>query len=414
MKRASAIFFCSLFVCLLASATTVQAGGFALYEWGNRALGMGTANYATGNDASVIAYNPAQMTKLEGNQVYVGFTAITPGSDVVVNGQAGNTREQTFMVPHGYYAHKLNDDWSVGVGLFTRFGLGTEYNGDWPGRRLLTEAMLESVSLNPSVAYNITDNFTMAVGFEVVKGTFEFTKYHAAGVVNPLLADGKIDVSASGTSYAGNLGLYYEPTDNVSLGFAYRSPMHFVGKGDVNLGNTVGGVLDQSGNAEITADFPSSWTLGVGYNPIEDLTLEFDVIFTEWEHFDRMEMDFKDVNAAVLPDMNEDFYYKNAWRFQLGAEYQVLDWFAMRAGYVFDQTPTKHHYASMMLPANDRNMFTLGAGFSGEKWNVDVAGMYILTDPRYGVPMNDGVSKYTVDFKDGSTWGLGLSAGYSF
>ena len=61
MKRASVLVFCGLFVCLMASASVVQAGGFALYEWGARSTAMATTGYAQAGDASVIATNPALM-----------------------------------------------------------------------------------------------------------------------------------------------------------------------------------------------------------------------------------------------------------------------------------------------------------------------------------------------------------------
>ncbi|HKI80098.1 MAG TPA: outer membrane protein transport protein, partial [Pseudodesulfovibrio sp.] len=104
----------------------------------------------------------------------------------------------------------------------------------------------------------------------------------------------------------------------------------------------------------------------------------------------------------------------STWRFQLGAEYRFTDSFAMRAGYVYDQTPTRQEYASPMLPANDRQMFTLGAGYKWDAWTVDVAGMYIITKEREGLSMTNGYQDYRVDFKNGRTWGLGTSIGYTF
>jgi len=109
MKRASVLVYCSLFICLLAS--TAHAGGFALYEWGSRAIGMGTANIATGTDASVVAYNPALMTQFDSAQVMTGVAAITPQIDVNITdnggglGAVGNntTESQTFMVFINYF-----------------------------------------------------------------------------------------------------------------------------------------------------------------------------------------------------------------------------------------------------------------------------------------------------------------------
>jgi len=402
MKRASIVFFCSLFVCLLTTASVVQAGGFALYEWGNRALGMGTANYATGNDASVVAYNPAQMTRLDGTNVYGGVTAISPSSDVTVDGVKSTTSSQIFAVPHGYVTHQLNDDWHLGFGAFTRFGLGTKYDENWDGATLLKQADLFSVSFNPTVAYKVNDSLSLAGGIEIMKGSFLSRKQFVG--VSP----STVKTEAQGTAYSGNLGLLYDFTDYLSVGFSYRGPVYFKGTGKTTISTGLG--PQTQSDVTMTADFPASYTLGMGYSPIEDLTFEFDVMYTQWESFDRIEFDHD--NAAL--DAIEDFNYKNTWRFQLGAEYLVSDLLALRAGYVYDQTPTRGRYASVMLPANDRNMFTLGAGLSWDNITVDLAGMYIITKERKGLSMTDGTNTYKVDFSGGSTWGLGTSIGMSF
>ncbi|MGE4421028.1 MAG: OmpP1/FadL family transporter [Pseudodesulfovibrio sp.] len=405
MKRASA-FVLSFLVCLLATASVVQAGGFALYEWGNRALGMGTANYATGNDASVIAYNPALMTKLKGTtNVYGGVTAVSPSSDVYINGEKNQTQNQIFGVPHAFATRKLNDDWTIGVGMFTRFGLGTDYNNTWAGRTLIKDALLETFSLNPSAAYKVNDKLSVAGGIEIIKGSFTVRKDLSATI-----GGGNVKTDVDDTALAFNLGLAYDVNDMLTVGLTYRSPVHFVGEGSVEVANA-GGVANGKGDCTMTADFPASYTVGLGLKPLEDLTLEFDVVYTQWEQFDRIEFDF---TGSGLPDTNEDFNYKSTWRFQFGAEYRFTDAFAMRAGYVYDQTPTRHEYASPMLPANDRQMFTLGAGYKWNAWTLDVAGMYILTKERTGMSMTNGYQTYDVDFKDGRTWGLGTSIGYTF
>lgn len=403
MKRVYACFALGFLACLLATADVVHAGGFALYEWGNRALGMGTANYATGNDASVIAYNPAQMSRLEGTNVYGGVTAVSPSSDVYINGAKSQTQNQVFGVPHGFATHQLNEDWTIGVGVYTRFGLGTDYDSTWPGKTLIQDALLESFSLTPTVSYKINDSLSVGGGLEVIKGSFKFHKATAFG--------GTFMTDVEGTSFGMNMGLLYDINDMFSLGLMYRSPVHFEGTGDVSSSGNPIPALNSEGDCTMTADFPASYSVGLGFKPIENLTFEFDVVYTQWEQFDRIEFDF---DNFILSKEEMDFNYKSTWRFQIGAEYLLTDAFAVRAGYVYDQTPIRHDYASPMLPVNDRQMFTLGAGYKWDKWTVDVAGMYIVSKNRKGMTMSDGSHHFDADFKNGRTWGLGTSIGYHF
>ncbi|SOB58119.1 conserved exported protein of unknown function [Pseudodesulfovibrio profundus] len=410
MKRASVLVYCSLFICLLAS--TAHAGGFALYEWGSRAIGMGTANIATGTDASVVAYNPALMTQFDSAQVMTGVAAITPQIDVNITdnggglGAVGNntTESQTFMVPHAYYVQPLTDRVTAGVGVFTRYGLGMRYDDDWGGRYLLQEVLLESYSMNPSLAFKVNDNFSFAFGVEVMQGSMKLDR--AIPVPFPAYSTASIEVE--GTSVGGNIALDYKFNDQWNVGFQYRTPTDFAGYGDVN-NDYIG-----SDHVKVSATFPSSYNLGLGYRPTEDLTFEFSVIHTRWEYFDKMKYNYGGDNPNY-EDSETDFYYKNTWRFQLGAEYWLTDMFALRGGYVYDQTPTRHEHASVMLPANDRNLFSLGLGFKGDHWFVDAAGMYIVTKERHGITYEaSDTATYSYDFKNGSTTIFSLSGGYQF
>ena len=175
-----------------------------------------------------------------------------------------------------------------------------------------------------------------------------------------------------------------------------------------------GGPLTDGG-ARVSATFPSSFALALGYEQERALALEASVIFTRWENFDYLTFDYSD---TLIPDNEDEFFYKNTWRFQVGGEYYLTDTVAVRAGFVYDQTPTRHDYASPMLPANDRMLYSFGLGYKGQQWHFDFAGMYIHTKERVGMDKDvtgegpDGT--YTFNFRNGETYILGISGGYAF
>jgi len=398
MKRVFAPVIIGLFLCLLAAAPSVQAGGFALYEWSNRGLAMGTTGYAQGVDASVVATNPALMTKLEGDRVLGGVVFISPQATVKVNGDKNKTKANIFAVPHAYYVHQSesNDKVWFGVGMYTRFGLGTEYDKNWMAKAGLQYVDLESTSITPTMAFKFTDDFSMAIGVEVLRGTIKLQKQ-----VGTLIASANTEGYAAG----GNVSLHYDFNDQWSAGLIWRAPMKI---------NTSGsGQYDISGSCttngqNIKATLPGSYTLGVSYQPNEDWTFEFDVVHTRWDSVDSMDY------SGVI-NTSDNLYYKNTWRFQLGAEYHVTDWMALRGGYVYDQTPTRAGHASFMLPANDRRLFSGGLGFNWDSWTVDVAGMFITTKERKGVGINNPAgAPWNVEFLNGTTWASGVSVGYTF
>jgi len=407
MKRASVLLFCLLF-CLM--ATTAFAGGFALFEWGNRSVAMGTSTYATGNDASVLAYNPALMTQFDTTQILVGAAAIAPSTDVTItsagaSGSTGDfsTTDQTFMVPHAYLVHPYSDKVAFGVGVFTRFGLGTKYGSDWGGKTMLQEILLESFSFQPTAAFQVSDNLSIGVGAEIMKGSMVLKK-----AIPNAMGAGNSTIDVEGYSAGAVAAAHYRFDENWSLGFTYRSPVEFTGSGDFSTedNNFIGDT-----DATVSATFPSSFALGLGYEDKGNWSIESSVVYTRWEEFDYMSFDFG--NDAL--DSEEEFYYKNTWRLQLGGEYFVTESVALRAGYAYDQTPTRHDYSSPMLPSNDRHLLSTGLGYYGNGWNIDFSALYIIAKARHGVSKtvaNDGTYEY--DFTGGQTWVVGLSAGYAF
>jgi len=391
MKRASAIVLSCLFVCLLASASVVQAGGFALYEWSNRGVGMATAGYTKAADASVVAYNPSLMTQMEGGKVLGGVTLITPQSDVYVDGNKNQTMDKTFAVPHAYYTQQVADDWWVGVGMFTRFGLGTYYEQGWESADELQYVNLQSISMTPTVAYKVNDDFSVAVGLEILKGGIQLERQVAGGIYN---------ANTNGYAIGGNLSLQYDITDDFAAGFIYRAPMRMSTSGSAS--NTALGGSTETEQV-ITATLPSSYTLGLSYEPTEDWLVEFDALFTRWELTDQMQYEGF-LNSVDYLD------YKNTWRLQLGTEYWATDWAALRLGYVYDVTPTVGYEASYMLPANDRQLFSTGLGIKSGDYTFDFSFMYVMTKERTGLT----IDSKSVEFKNGRTWISGLSIGYEF
>jgi long-chain fatty acid transport protein len=64
-------------------ANRADAAGFGIYEWSARGNALGGAMIARADDPSAVAFNPAGMVQLEGTQMMVGFTAISPTADLL-------------------------------------------------------------------------------------------------------------------------------------------------------------------------------------------------------------------------------------------------------------------------------------------------------------------------------------------
>ena len=131
LSRKGARALCTLCALLSLSfavpAQQANAEGFSTYLEGSaRAMSLAGGLVARGGDASVISYNPAAMTRLEGTQLQgnLTITQMYWGVDYTNprNGNTGNAHSshQAWPIPSWYISHQWNDKVWLGIGQFTR------------------------------------------------------------------------------------------------------------------------------------------------------------------------------------------------------------------------------------------------------------------------------------------------------
>src|SRR5574344_1610422 len=158
----------------LVVAGSVFASGFGLYEMSARGNSMGGGLVGKTGDASANYYNPANLTALTGTVITVGGSAMHPTCDTIVNGQeAGKMNSGYFFLPQAYVSQQLPWGFTMGVGFYADWGLGSKYPSNWPLKFDTTETTLEGYTVNPNLAYKITDKWSVAVGLRLTRVNFE-------------------------------------------------------------------------------------------------------------------------------------------------------------------------------------------------------------------------------------------------
>lgn len=400
MKR---ILIClSALVCVammtVAAPKQSSAAGFALYEWGNRGNGMGGALIALADDASALAYNPAGITQLEGTHTMVGTSLIMPTASAETNGQKYETGDKLYVAPHAYVTQQMSDKLWFGVGGYSRFGIGTNWDNNWAGRYNVYKGVMKSYTIQPTMAFKATDDWSLVFGMDIMRAGFEQKKKVKVGF------DRDVHIMAEGWTLGYNLSTRYEFDDQWSVGLVYRAKQKMVGRGSV--ADDIPGPRPSSVTME--AYLPGSLAAGVAYKPLEDLSLEFDVIRTFWGDYKQIEYYYNDGSTSFTPKN-----YKDVWRVQLGAEYEFIDDNFIRAGFVFDQSPIREGFEDFMLPTNDRTIYSLGYGYDNGKWSIDLSGMLVHMEGRVVAARGTAIPN---DFhiQDARALITGVSIGYKF
>lgn len=368
-------------LCLLLMPVQALASGYAVYEWSARGNALGGAMVARDPDPSAVAYNPAAITDLPGGQVQVGVSAIAPTAKMEPKDQrlgTTNFSDRVWPLPSAYYTQQLSDNYWFGFGVFSRVGLGTDYDDkrSWAGRYNNTHASIQSVTLNPNLAMKFNDQFSMAVGLEATYLRFMY---------DSVLPNNNLqEIDADGWAYGINLGARYKPTDWLAFGISWRSETQLTVKGDVDF--TAWGTSPALASRGVggTEPIPESITFGVMVKPIDRLSLEFDAMRTRWSAYKTLVIDYESPLFPNYPaSVSSDKNWKDTWRFQFGAEYALTDRVDLRAGYVYDQSPVNDTYEDFAVPCSDRQIVSAGIGWKvDESWVVDAFYGYLWMDDR--------------------------------
>ena len=118
--------------------TTVFGLGFRLTDQDPVATARGGAFVATADNPSAVYYNPAGITQLEGTRSLMGVYGISYESsfDPKGPGNAIDTKWSPEAVPHSFYTlQPKNSQLTLGLGMYSPFGLGFEWDDGAPDRK---------------------------------------------------------------------------------------------------------------------------------------------------------------------------------------------------------------------------------------------------------------------------------------
>ncbi|MCB1958382.1 MAG: outer membrane protein transport protein [Rhodocyclaceae bacterium] len=393
----------------LLASSSAGAAGFQLLEQNGSGVGNAFAgSAAVAENASTIYFNPAGMTRLSGDRqvslgldiVRIGFEFKDEGSvppaltapSASTGGDAGGMN----YIPNGYFAIKLTPQLSFGLGFGAPFGLKTEYSDDFMGRFLAINSDIKTYNINPSVAYQVNEQFSVGFGLNYQKMEAELSNavnfsglLAQAGVgVFPGL-EGVGTVTADDFSWGWNAGLMFEPSATTRVGVSYRSKIKH------DLTGTISFERPDSGNALLNGAMAAGAPNGPGYAEVElpdtliisayqqlndKWTMLGDLSWTGWSSMQSLDI-FRS-NGTKLS--TETLKWRDTWRIALGSNYQYSDKVKVKFGVAYDQSPVETEHRLARLPDANRIWLSLGSQYQvSPAMVIDVGYAHLfISDPK--------------------------------
>ncbi|MGJ3501024.1 OmpP1/FadL family transporter, partial [Piscirickettsia salmonis] len=355
------------------------------------------------------------------NEVYLGGSYIDPkvtlkdasatqsGAALAGASEDGNVANSA-LVPNMYAVWKVNDKIVAGLSVTVPWGLETQYGNDWVGRYEAMDSKIESVAITPTIAFKLNDQWSLGVGVSAVRTKVTLSQYSGSASVLP--ATQPSTVSGDDWGYGYLLGIQYRPMHSTVLGLSYRSAVKSVIEGDASLSTAgVPAATGLLGSASADLELPAVWNLGITQKITSKWKVMANAQYVEWSSVQSINVNIN-VPGVGSVTMDSDLNYKNAWLFSLGSAYDLTPKWQLRFGAAFDQTPTNNIDRDARIPDSNRIWATIGVGYHIDK-NFSVDAVYqriFMQDSTINKTSTDALNNVQANYIGyANVFGLGLS-----
>ncbi len=399
---------------LVATTMLHATNGDNLIGIGAKARGMGGTGIAISHGAESSLNNAALITTVEGTEISFGGTIFMP---TIKTGFANTTfgmpakltksDADINMIPEVSIAHKIDDNWYIGVGMWGTAGMGTDYgqkgvdaNGQNVNMHMVTN--LQLLQFGIPVAYK-TGGLSLAVTPIIQYGNLDINYAGAllAGVHAPDAPTPANFVPVSAGSglaqdfgFGFNIGATYDFSNDgiegLTVGAMYKSGIEMQYDGQLTTAtapfSAFGVVLPDGDKLEQPAEY------GVGF------------AYETGQHafaFDYRKIKWTDAKGY------KDFGWDDQNVYAFGYQYSQDNW-ALRLGYnhassavveANGNTPSGaalNFFNLLGFPATAENHYTVGGTYEVSKaFSVDVAYVHQSTSKKtFSLAAFQGLSNY--------------------
>ena len=344
-------------LCALGLPQAAGAEGFAINEWSAEGVAMGGARMFAEGDAANVAYNPASITKVDGEAFKVSATYLSPH---------GKNRVHFGFAPGTYYVKKLNDkDW-FGIGAFSRFAMVSEFERDSQVSTNAFLSRLNGLSVTPTFAHKFDDKWSAAVGAEI--------NYVGLTMEKNLALDAPTHTKGESYALGWNAAANYAFDDKNEIGVVYRSRIKHSMEADFNAYNFMGTGLTVSGDAYGEVTLPESWHIGYSHKFNDKTRVELNAVRTGWDTYKNLDITLSNTTDGLLDrTLKNPKNWEDGWRYAIGVEHKLSDKYTLMAGFAYDESSIPYNGGDFMVPTGNRKTYSIGARYNDKDQTVALA-----------------------------------------
>jgi long-chain fatty acid transport protein len=366
------IFISVSFLLLTSLTVPTFAGGLYINEFGTPSMGVANAGaQAVASDASTAFHNPAGMTRIAGKELMLSIGALystvkfDSDSSTPIPGSNGGDAGSPAPILGQFYVHSLTERLKFGVNLISMTGAVLDYNDNWAGRYLNTEVTLLSITLNPTLAYRITDWLSIGGGPQIMYADFDF-KLKAP----PPTGIGEVEIDGDDITFGYDLGVMVEISNRTRFGVVYQSEIEPKFSGDVELRS---GAVNADAGTDTTITL-AQFVRASMYHEISDQWALLGTIgWEDWSAFDNVNISTGRGSGNIPRDWHDTY------KFAAGVHYRPGDKWLLQLGFAYDTSPVDSDDRTPDMPMDRQIRYALGTQY---KWseNLSVGSQFVYAD----------------------------------
>ena len=381
---------------VLLAPQAVGAEGFSINEWSAEGFAMGGARMFAENDAANMAYNPASLTKVQGEKIKATIAYISPHGkwkaeqavpevdndgnstgSFTDNGftggaawtHSGRNRVHPALAPGLFYVKQLNDKEWLGMGTYVRFGNMCQFERNSIVGSNAFSSRLNGCSIGMNYARKHNEKWSTSVGAEINYVGLQLDKN--LGTHSPWHIEG--------TSWAlgWNAAANYAFDDKNEFGVVYRSKVKHSMEADYDVHGKIGAMgqpynVGNTGDAYGCVTLPESWMLGYGHKFNDKTRMELNATWTRWSRFDAFDLNVNGIMGRIDGDgkLENPKNWKDGWRYAIGIEHKLSDKYTLLAGIAHDERGIPDDYADFMVPTGERDTYSIGIQYNDKKQTI--------------------------------------------
>ncbi|KZN33339.1 outer membrane protein transport protein [Pseudoalteromonas luteoviolacea] len=353
------------------------AAAFQLAEQNVSGLGRAYAGEASvADDASVVSRNPALMNKLEGTQLSVAAMYVKP--DVSLQGTSTNNGvpasaldnssiAPSAVVPSAFITTSINDKWSVGGGMYSQFGLATEFDTDYVAGQIAGETEIVTINTGLAASYQVDEQWSVAFGLNHVYADAKIIRNLGANNLQVPSETEVVNLEGDDSGFGWNVGVVFNIDEDNRFGFHYRSETDITFEG--TFSNQLPAIAPFNGTAGkklpggVAITLPAIAEVSGSHKLTTESTVHYSILWTGWNSFQTLSAQVDNVGTVFSKDES----FSNSLRYSIGTDYQWSEALKLRAGFAYDESPADENHMSISIPDTDRVWYAFGAEYQISK-----------------------------------------------